>query len=156
MDEQNLLLEIVHSWNISPTPEYRSFRCAVCQEYKNEAWHHWLRSGGYLVPVHLCNDTCEPAFRSGSLLLASVPPATPPTLTNPYSPKAMGTFDELIEEWNSLAAPVLRAFTCDLCEKELDVDSEDSKRKGYHVWYKTKSNDYAELHFHRQCFTNLS
>lgn len=156
MDEQALLLQIVKSWNISPTPEYRGFRCAACQQYRNEAWHHWLRSNGFLVPVHLCDETCAPAFRSGSLKLASTPPSAPPVLTNPYSIKAMGTFEEILEDWNTLAQPVLKTFTCDLCYKELEIDPEDSRRKGYHVWYKTKTNEFTELHFHSQCAETLA
>lgn len=155
MDEQALLLQIVKSWNISPTPQYRGFRCAACQEYKNESWYHWLYEGGFLVPVHLCDDTCHVAFLSGALQLASQPPSQTINLTNPYSPKAIGTCEELVEEWNTLAQPVLKAFACDLCEKDLDIDPEDSQRKGFHVWYLTKNNHKAELHFHKDCWNSL-
>lgn len=156
MDEQQLLLQIVQSWNIKSDPEYRGFRCAVCQEYRNKAWHHWLRSSGFLVPIHLCDETCEQAFQSETLTFASPPLEKTINLTNPYSLKATGTFEEILEEWNTLAPPALKAFTCDLCEEKLEIDPEDGRRKGYHIWYETRSREVAELHFHRQCFINLN
>jgi len=38
--EHQLLLEIVETWQPSEYPEYRGFRCANCQQYKNQAWYH--------------------------------------------------------------------------------------------------------------------
>ncbi len=156
MDEQQLLLTIVKSWTLSSDPEYRGFRCAACQEYKNESWHHWLTSGGYIVPVHLCPDTCEPAFHAHNLKIALKPPATPPILANNYSEKTKETFEELLEDWNTHSQPLLKAFICDLCGKDLDIDPKDNLRKGFHVWYETRSKIKAELHFHKNCFESLS
>ena len=65
--EQQLLLEIVETWSPSQFPEYRGFRCANCQQYKNEAWYHWVNSGDYRLPIHICDDTCEPQFKKGTI-----------------------------------------------------------------------------------------
>jgi hypothetical protein len=154
MDEQERLLKIVQTWNISPQPEYRGFRCANCQQYKNQAWYHWLKSGNFLVPVHLCEDTCESEFKEGSLSPTN-PPVAPAILTNPYSDKARGSFEEIIEEWNTNIPASIHAFICDSCEKELDIDPTDNMRKGWHVWYQMKNGNLAELHFHRQCYNSL-
>lgn len=66
MDNQNILLEIVKTWNLNEKPEYRGFRCANCQKYMDKAWHHWLASGNYITPVHFCNK-CEKDFLSSNI-----------------------------------------------------------------------------------------
>ncbi len=57
--EQKILLQIVKTWKINLTPEYRGFRCANCQKYIRQAWHYHLRTGGYHTPVHFCNACKE-------------------------------------------------------------------------------------------------
>lgn len=59
--EQKLLLKIVETWRPNEIPEYRGFRCANCQQYVSRAWYHWLNSGDYRLPVHMCDERCEPA-----------------------------------------------------------------------------------------------
>ena len=59
------LLQIVKKWNINSEPEYRGFRCADCQRYVRNAWHHELNYGGFKTPVHFCNS-CQKKFGSGS------------------------------------------------------------------------------------------
>lgn len=58
---QNLLLEIVKSWQIPQLPEYRGFRCANCQRYIFKAWHYLLNKNEYLTPVHFCKN-CQRKF----------------------------------------------------------------------------------------------
>lgn len=158
--EQELLLQIVKTWNISEWPEYRGFRCANCQEYKNEAWYHWLNLGGYRLPIHLCADTCEIEFKAGNIKIGSSADKKfdLESFGNNYkfSQKAQETFTKIIQSWPDYKEPELKAFTCDACNKNLDVDTVDNKRKGYHVWWKMDDlKTLTEFHFHKECGNNL-
>lgn len=155
MDEQAILLKIVQTWNISSTPEYRGFRCAYCQRYRNQSWYHWLRSGKFIVPLHLCNEKCHTKFEQGELEFKTNLNYRRNVLSYSYSEKAKEAFDEIISKWDKEAKPQLKAFICDSCSKDLDIDTTDGYRKGYHVWYEMKNGDYAELHFHKRCFDLL-
>lgn len=153
-EEQKILLKIVETWRPSEWPEYRGFRCANCQEYKNEAWYHWVNTGDYRLPIHMCKDTCEPAFQNGTI---SIDEAKRQSVerntfgsTYQYSPKAVERFREIVASWSEYREPELKAYTCDHCGKELDI--EEGTRKGYHVWWKMDDEKtLAELHFHRPC-----
>ena len=57
-NKQEFLTKIVKAWKPSMKPEFRGFRCAICQEYITKSWHHELESEEYLVPVHLC-EKCQ-------------------------------------------------------------------------------------------------
>ncbi len=151
MNEQAILLKIVKTWNISSSPEYRGFRCAYCQQYRNQSWYHWLRSSGFIVPLHLCEEVCHSKFEAGKLEFKENPDYQRNPLENNYSEKAKEKFEEIIESWDMNQKPILKAFVCDLCHQDLAIDPIDNLRKGYHVWYETKRGDYAELHFHRTC-----
>lgn len=160
MNNQDLLLQIIQTWRISETPEYRGFRCANCQEYKNEAWYHWINAGGYRLPIHLCDDICEKTLQNNSIQIdenkRQIIDKEKFGSTYAYSPQAIKRFEEIIGSWPEYKDPELKIFSCDECKKELDIDSSDGQRKGYHVWYKTKENTLAELHFHKSCAKHLS
>lgn len=163
--EQKILLQIVETWRLSEYPTYRGFRCANCQQYKNESWYHWLNSGdefgNYRLPVHMCNDTCEPKFQAGTIIISGE--ATPlkvdrNTFGNEYkfTDSAKKRFLEIISSWPEYKKPELKAFTCDECGKDLEIDPSDGVRKGYHVWWKMPDGKtLTELHFHRDCGHNL-
>ena len=158
INEQETLLSIVETWNISETPEYRGFRCANCQKYKNEAWYHWVHTGNYKLPIHLCLDECELLFRSN---LISIDLSRRKTVDRKtfgqayqYSSKAVTRFKEIIASWPEEKEPELKAFTCDNCEKELDIDPKDKRRKGFHVWW-NNNEALTELHFHTSCGEKL-
>lgn len=157
--EQSLLIQIVGTWEIKEVPEYRGFRCAYCQEYKNEAWYHWVNTGGFKLPIHLCNDNCEPKFQNSTLTVDSkkYQALDKSNFGDSYtfSPKAIQKFQEIVSSWPEYKAPELKAFTCDLCEKDLEIDKSDNVRKGYHVWYKMPDTTLVELHFHRACAQSL-
>ncbi len=151
--EQEILLKIVETWNPSMKPEYRGFRCANCQKYKNEAWYHWVHTGGYRLPIHMCTDTCEPQFQNGTINIdESKRKQVIREEFNPtYSEKTEKRFDEIIASWPEYKKPELKAYTCDECEQDLDIDT-DVQRKGWHVWYKMPDDfTLAELHFHKSC-----
>ncbi|MBI2021394.1 hypothetical protein HYS93_00740 [Candidatus Daviesbacteria bacterium] len=159
-EEQKVLLKIVETWRLSEKPEYRGFRCANCQQYKNEAWYHWVNTGGYKLPIHMCNDTCEPAFQNNSIQIderkRQVVNREMFGRSYIYSPEATKRFREIINTWPTNKKPELKAFTCDQCDKELDIDNNDGLRKGYHVWWKMDDGKtLAELHFHKECATLL-
>jgi len=158
--EQQKLLEIVQTWRLSEQPEYRGFRCANCQEYKNQAWYHWLNSGEYKLPVHMCNENCEKAFISGKI---QVDPAKRQAVDinsfgNSYQflPQALGIFNDIVSSWPEYKEPQLKNFFCDLCNNNLDIDPIDQQVKGYHVWWKMPNGKtLAELHFHKICANKL-
>ena len=157
--EQKTLLKIVETWRPSEQPEYRGFRCANCQEYKNEAWYHWVNSGGYKLPVHMCKEICEPAFQSGSIRIDESKRAAvdQENFGNSFrfSKKATERFKEIVASWPEYKEPELKTYTCDDCTKELDIDT-DGIRKGYHVWWKMPDGKtLAELHFHKTCANAL-
>jgi hypothetical protein len=154
--EQDLLLQIVETWRPSEKPEYRGFRCANCQAYKNEAWYHWLDTNGYRLPVHLCNDTCESAFQNETIQIDSAKrqPIDRKTFGNnyEYSKETQNRLAEIIKSWPENAVPELKAFSCDRCGNDLEIDLIDEQRKGYHVWYKMPDGKtLVELHFHKEC-----
>lgn len=162
-EEQEILLEIVETWRPSETPEYRGFRCANCQQYKNQAWYHWVNTGGYRLPIHMCDDKCEPAFQSGNILIDQSKRAQVDRKTfgnsYKYSEKAVQKFRQIVSTWPKYQKPELKAYTCDNCSLELEIDPKDGMRKGYHVWWKMDPPDgeasdgqtLAELHFHKEC-----
>lgn len=163
--EQELLLEIVETWKLNEFPTYRGFRCANCQQYKNEAWYHWIntgdKNGNFRLPVHMCNDTCEPQFQSGSIVIKG---ESTSHKTNRatfgdsyfYPPTTEERFREIVASWPNYKPPELKAFTCDDCGKNLEIDPIDGERKGYHVWWKMPDGKtLVELHFHRGCGNKL-
>lgn len=155
-EEQKILLKIVESWRLSEKPEYRGFRCANCQQYKNEAWYHWINFGGYKMPIHMCNDTCEPEFRKGSIHIDETKclQVNRDLFGNSYryNPQTVQRFREIISSWPEYKPPELKAYNCDECGKDLDIDPSDGVRKGYHVWWKMDDGKtLAKLHFHKPC-----
>lgn len=159
--EQELLLAVVETWRPSQYPEYRGFRCANCQHYKDQAWYHWVnaenRSVGYRLPVHLCDETCEPAFKSGNLAISQVKRAVidPKVFSPTYPREALNRFREIVASWPDYREPQLKAFTCDDCGEQLAMEQLPDgtrQRQGYHVWWKMDDGKtFAELHFHREC-----
>ncbi len=163
--EQETLLALVRGWHPSAVPEYRGFRCAACQQQINEAWYHWLRSAGYFLPVHLCNERCESLFRAGKLLSSDrrdggatgpTPARQPLNNADLYTEAASRRFREMVTGWRAMqTAPVLRAFTCDACGGELLMEPGPEgtpQRQGYHVWWEMQpEGTRVELHFHRDC-----
>jgi hypothetical protein len=159
-EEQQLLLKIVETWRLSERPEYRGFRCANCQEYKNEAWYHWVNTGGYKLPIHMCNDKCEPAFRNNTIKVDESKRQEVDRekfgMSYKYSPEAVKKFREIVASWPEYKEPELKAYTCDGCNMGLNIDETDNARKGYHVWWKMDDGKtLAELHFHKDCASLL-
>ncbi|MCL4354752.1 hypothetical protein M1349_04805 [Patescibacteria group bacterium] len=158
--EQEKLLEIVQTWKLSEKPEYRGFRCANCQQYKNQAWYHWLNFKGYKLPVHMCNEDCEKAFSSGEIKIDpnKRQDVDINSFGNSYQflPQTLGIFNDIVSSWPEYKEPQLKNFSCDLCNNNLDIDPIDQQVKGYHVWWKMPDGKIlAELHFHKNCANKL-
>lgn len=158
MCSQEILLKIVETWDISEAPEYRGFRCANCQKYKNEAWHHWVNTGGFRLQIHLC-DTCEMQLKVGEIKINKMKNAVVDHKlfgrVYKFSQKTIDEFTKIVASWPEDKDPELKAFTCDLCHEVLDIDQKDGLRKGYHVWTKMSDDILVELHFHKACSKKL-
>lgn len=159
-EEQQILLQIVETWRLNEFPEYRGFRCANCQQYKNEAWYHWVNTaheaGQFRLPIHMCNDTCEPAFQNDTIQIdqAKRTQVDRESFGNNYnfSDSTKRKFRGIVASWPDYKKPELKAFTCDDCGNDLEIDKTDGARKGYHVWWKMDDGKtLTELHFHRDC-----
>lgn len=158
--EQETLLAIVETWKLSEKPEYRGFRCANCQQYKNQAWYHWLNTEGYILPVHLCGDKCEPAFQGCQIKIDSGKKVEidRQSFGNGYrfKPETIERFKEIVSSWPEHREPELKVFYCDECGDDLDTDPTDGLRKGYHVWWKMPDGKtLTEFHFHKKCGNSL-
>lgn len=158
-EEQELLLKIVETWRLKEVPEYRGFRCANCQGYKNKAWYHWLNCGGYKIPVHMCVDKCEPEFRKGLIEVDETKRQIVDRnmFGNSYkfSDTAQKKFIQIVNLWPVDKEVELKNFVCDVCGQELETDT-DGQRKGVHTWWKMPDNiTLAELHFHKSCAVDL-
>lgn len=159
-EAQKKLLEIVETWRINEIPEYRGFRCANCQQYKNQAWYHWLNSNDYKLPVHMCNEKCEKEFQAGAII--TDPQKRVKVNRNAFQknsyfkPDAIKRFGEIVASWSEYKEPQLKAFSCDECGQDLDIDATDGQRKGFHIWWKMPDGKtLTELHFHKKCAKRL-
>lgn len=157
--DQATLLQIVQTWNISEKPEYRGFRCANCQQYRNQAWYHWVTTGDFKLPIHLCNESCEAQFQNGTLQITNPPIEIDHASFGKgyhYSEAAVTRFRQIVGSWLKDQAPQLKAFSCDQCQQNLLIDPSDYQRKGWHVWWKMDDGKtLAELHFHKECAAAL-
>ena len=142
---QEILLGIVKTWNLNERPEYRGFRCANCQNYMNEAWHHWLTKGGYKSPVHFCNS-CETDYESSNIIIK------PPTFFDKNTfglkfPKDVESkLIEIQKNWNTDADPIYKNFECDDCGTKM--------LEAYHVWF-NMDKILIEEHFCKDCGDGL-
>jgi hypothetical protein len=104
----------------------------------------------YINKKHYLNPLITPAFFSFKSYYFSQNSSKSPTNACPTSPSL-----RRLATWPEYKEPELKVFTCDLCNKELDIDEKDGVRKGYHVWWKMDDNTLAELHFHKDCASIL-
>lgn len=142
-DKQKLLLEVVQRWNPNPNPEYRGFRCANCQKYnlQNEAYHHLLNSGGFLNPVHFCNE-CEAKFNNSSLEIIGPKFEADRAKFNPPSDEIR----KIISRWPKDSQAVKKQIECDYCGNPL--------QEAYHAWF-NMDGTLIELHFDKDCAFKL-
>ncbi|MDP1538811.1 MAG: HAD hydrolase-like protein [bacterium] len=139
---QEILLKIVRTWDLKPSPEYRGFRCANCQKYMHKAWHHWLTKGGYKTSVHFC-DKCEKDFRLGAIKINKPRiPVDESKFIFKLPQKINKKIIKIVHSWNNEGRPVYRMFTCDNCGKDM--------QKAYHIWIPYNKN-MIEIHFCKEC-----
>lgn len=139
---QKTLLTIVKNWRINLRPEFRGFRCAVCQEYVEAAWHYWLAICGFITSVHFCN-TCNQKLKTNQLELKNS--KTEKSITKiQYGKNLENKLREIRETWQTKEPPKFKEFTCDKCMNPLP------NAQGYHAWF---SGDglISEFHFDRKC-----
>lgn len=157
--EQRLLLKIIGTWQPNNNPEYRGFRCGICQKYINKGWHHWLYSDNYLLPIHICID-CEPNLDIENITLAHRKVIKKGSIINNniFKETAIRRLTEIIKSWRLYKKPKLKIFSCDECGKDLFLEkfpNGTKQRKGYHVWWKSNKSIISELHFHKKCGNKL-
>ena len=142
MDNKNTLLKIVQTWNISPKPEYRGFRCANCQKYMHKAWYHWLKSGGFVGPVHFCNQ-CERGFNKDNIKIINPQVKIDRSKFLNYPVRVKELLIKTAGSFPVKDSPVYKIFTCDKCHK--------NHFKMFHVWDK-QGKDLVEAHFCKKCW----
>jgi RNase P subunit RPR2 len=143
---ESIILSLVQAWKINGKAKYRGFRCGNCQRPLYKAWHHWCTEGGYLTPVHLCNN-CELLFKTSRIKIIN--PSIFPNkmkvgieLPNHLKDK----LKEIIKSWNVNGEPIYKTFTCDNCGRKI--------HKAYHFWVKM-DNTLTEFHFCKKCGDEL-
>ncbi|MBI4175822.1 MAG: hypothetical protein HY518_01345 [Candidatus Aenigmarchaeota archaeon] len=136
---QQVLLGIVKSWNIKGRPEYRGFTCGLCGRPLHRAWHHWLHSGGFRTPVHLCAK-CQLAIPR---IMVKLPVMIDrKTFGIKFSAETENIIKRIVKSWNTQEVPGYRPFSCDKCGRNV--------RKAWHTWH-GMGPLLAELHFCRRC-----
>ena len=142
--KQDVLFRVVQTWKLNPKPEYRGFRCANCQRYLHKAWHHWVTSGGYRTPVHLCQN-CERLLKQDKLKARG--PRRPALKSRFYknlSVRVRGQLRNFLGR--TLTRPVYKGFACDKCRTGV--------LKAYHVWSFLRGS-LNELHLCKRCGDRL-
>ena len=142
---QQILRVIVQTWNIRPNPEYRGFRCANCQKYMHKAWYHWLKSGGFVGPVHFCNQ-CEKDFKTGNIKIINPQVKIDRSKFLKYHPKIKQLLVKTANNFPLKDKPKYKIFTCDECG--------ENHFKMYHVWDKQNEN-LIEAHFCKHCWSMI-
>jgi hypothetical protein len=145
------LLAIVRSWTPDKEPEFRNFRCGVCQIILPfMAWHYLLHEGGFLTPVHLCGR-CN-GNRDGSRVEI-------PKLRfdrNNFHPQAFQNaipiLDRISGKWDPATYCGWKGFSCDACELPFELSPEGVR--AWHVW-RNKDGTLTEYHFCQICFQNF-
>jgi RNase P subunit RPR2 len=141
MNQQQTLLSIVKTWDIQPKPEYRGFRCANCQKYMHKAWYYWLTSGGFIGPVHFCQD-CKQKFDAGKIQNTKPQFNFMASHAREYQRSVQNELDDAIKKWDLNAEPIYKIFTCDKCNRNMT--------KAWHIWTRDKKN-LIEVHFCKEC-----
>lgn len=149
---QQKLLDIVQTWNPSPSVEYRRFRCANCQMHiAGPVYHHLLTAGGFICPVHLCRE-CQSEFNANVL----VPKNPKIEVDKIHFSIIPNEAKKLMESWNmEQTTPILKEIICDECSQLLEKDDEGYPQ-GYHIWWKTDSEILVEIHLDKNCAENYS
>jgi RNase P subunit RPR2 len=141
-----ILLSIVQSWNICEKPKYRGFRCGYCQKPLYKAWHHWCKVGGYLTPVHLCNN-CELLFNCSKARIIKLKKfRNKKNFGLEILKQVKEKLEQIIKHWNTQSKPVYKTFTCDGCGRNI--------HKAYHFWFK-KNETLSEIHLCKKCGDEL-
>ncbi|GEM_PF-2000026 len=141
---KEILLKIVKSWNIREKPEYRSFRCALCQKYIKKAFYYWLNSKEYFTPVHFCKF-CQKLIKKEAIKIKK---------KNFLRKKEYFlnenffsfNLEKILKKLNGKKQSFYQNFSCDFCQKKLF--------KAYHCWI-VKKNKLIELHFCKKCYLKM-
>ncbi|MEW6008524.1 MAG: hypothetical protein AB1629_02700 [Candidatus Omnitrophota bacterium] len=151
---QDNLLKIAKTWHIKRTPKYRAFKCANCRRFLHRAWHHWLHSGGFRTPIHLCQkchnnlDITYPALNlypvrelhkkhrnfSNGVKLKKIKFS--------FKKEVRKFLIKIISGWDIAESPLYKQFTCDYCKRII--------YKTYHIFFKANSK-ISEVHLCKYC-----
>lgn len=128
------LLRIVRSWDIKRIPEYRGFRCAICQRYVYKAWHYWLLNQYFRTPVHICK-VCQnnPKMPEGQKSSHTSVQICSNTSWNSWNEHLSGNLIDILtstaKSWRRDQRVVYRQPTCDSCSHTV--------HKAFHIWFRT-------------------
>ncbi len=140
--DQKFLLKIVQTWHIKAKPEFRGFKCGICERVLHKAWYNWLDYHGFKTPVHLCKDCQEKLeikYPNAKIYKSKIRV----DLTN----KINKTVKEIVKKWKISTRPIYKIFLCDFCKKNI--------YQAYHVWINL-DNIVSEIHFCKKCGDYIS
>jgi len=141
MNNQEVLLRIIQSWNLNSKPGYRGFRCANCQKSIRKGWYHWLITAGYKTPVHFCNK-CEKKFKLNKIKTEKTVTKVNRSKFIKFPEDIKSKLQKAVHKWNIQSKPIYKIFICDNCGKNMS--------KAYHIW-NIQKGALVEVHFCKQC-----
>jgi len=144
---QQTLLNLVEKWNLKKNPEYRGFKCGCCGKTLKMAWHHWLRIGDFITPIHFCKD-CEKKYEVSKIKFNK--PKKPIERIGfgvDYPNSIKKEMKEIIKKWDLTTRPTYKKFECDKCRKNIE--------KAWHCWCNVSRN-LTEFHFCKKCGEKMS
>jgi RNase P subunit RPR2 len=119
--KQSFLSDIVKTWKVNMEPEFRGFRCGVCQQSLEKAYHYTLDSKEYLVSVHLC-EKCQKDINIEADLFV-LPTAQAGDEEGGFKAFQCDTCDtELTESyhvWNKEGSKLIETHLCKSCGNEI-------------------------------------
>lgn len=146
MNNRNLLLQIVQTWNIKQKPEYRDFKCAVCQKYIRKAFYYLLNYGGYKTFLHFCKK-CQKKINSEKIKIKKPEIKFNRKKFGLQFEKEFTSFcKKIVQKWQNKKTPIYQSFICEKCKKSII--------KAYHIWINL-SGALSEIHLCKNCGNKL-
>ncbi len=138
---QDKLLEIARTWHIKKRPSYRAFKCANCRRFLRRAWHHWLVSGGFNTPIHLCPRCHNNLSITYPTLVINLQ-----NINFAFKKGIKEVLVHIVSDWDIKEKPHYKQFSCDYCKRFI--------YKAYHIFIKI-NRKISEVHLCRHCWHEI-